>query len=178
MRVGCLVQRLMATTLITNDQLGLKERRDASSAGPFRASLRQARRPWSPQHCAVYNRLVLPDVEIPQGPLASATSAAAPVAGRARHCLALPVCDPHMQDALRSSALLKSDIEELLSPLSPLGSLREPCQHTCLKHLYRTLGPKPSAGKILPSGRPTLEGMQECCPPSVASFFSNGCMGA
>jgi hypothetical protein len=49
MRVGCLVQRLMATTLMSKSvipyQLGLKERRDASSAGSFRVSLRQARCP-------------------------------------------------------------------------------------------------------------------------------------
>ena len=72
-------------------QLGLKECRDASSAGPFRVSLRQARRPWGPQYCAVYDRLVLPDVEMPQGPLVSATGATAPVADRAHH-LPGPFC--------------------------------------------------------------------------------------
>ena len=94
MRVGCLVQRLMATTLMTNDQRDLKERRDASSGTPPRASLRHARRPWGPQYCAVYNRLVLPDVEMPQGPLASATGATAPVAGRAHHLPGPPSMRP------------------------------------------------------------------------------------
>ena len=143
MRVGCLVQRLMATTLMSKSvipyQLGLKERRDASSAAPPRASLRQARCPWGPQYCAVYDRLVLPDVEMPQGPLARVVGAALPAAYGDHHCLAPSVRHPHIQDALGSSALLEPDAEELHSPLSPLGSLREPCQHTCLKHLYRNL---------------------------------------
>ncbi len=78
------------------------------------------------------------------------------------------VCHPHMQDSLRSSALFEPDVRDLHSSLSPLGPLKELCQHTCLEHSYCALGPKPSAGKILPSRHHVLKGMQECCPPSVA----------
>ena len=164
MHMGCLVQRLMATTLMTNDQLGLKERRDASLDGPSRVSLRHARCPWGPQHCAVYNRLVLPDIEMPQDPLASVTGAAAPVAGRAHHLPGPSVRHPHMQDALCSSALLKPDIEELHSPLSPLGSLKEPCQYTCPKYPYRNPWIA-SVAKSLAVRASRAQGMQECYPP-------------
>ena len=33
------------------------------------------------------------------------------------------------------------------SSLSPMGSLKEPCQHPCLKHPYRTLGTKFPVGE-------------------------------
>ena len=33
------------------------------------------------------------------------------------------------------------------SSLSPMGSLKEPCQHPCLKHPYRTLGTQPPVGE-------------------------------
>ena len=33
------------------------------------------------------------------------------------------------------------------SSLSPLGPLKEPCQHACLKHPYRTLGTQPPVGE-------------------------------
>jgi hypothetical protein len=164
MHAGCLVQRLMTTTLMTNDQRGLKERRDASSAGPpgYPCSMHAVLR--GTQHCAAYNRLVLPDVEMPRGPPASVVGATAPVEGRAHHLPGPDVYHPHMQDVLRSSALLKPDIEEPPSPLSPLGPLKEPCQHTCLKHPYRTLGSHPSPKSWL-SGCHALKGMQECYPP-------------
>ena len=145
--------------------LGLKERCDASSGTPPRVSLRQARRPWGPQYCSVHDGLVLLDVKMFLDPLASATGAAAPVAGRAHHLPGPDVYHPHREYVLRSSALLKPDTEELHSPLSPLGLLKEPCQHTCLKHPYRTLELKPSAGKTLLSEYHVLKGMQECYPP-------------
>ena len=157
MRVGCLVQRLMATTLMTNDQLGLKERRDASSAGPPEHPCGMHAVLGGTQHCAVYDRLVLPDAEMLQGPLASVAGATAPVAGRVHHCPAPDMRHPHREHVLHPSALLKPDIEELHSPLSPLGSLREPCQHACLKHPYRTLGPHPSPKSWL-SGYHVLKG--------------------
>ena len=76
-------------------QLGLKERRDASSAGPpgypcgRHAVLRGTR------YRAVHDGLVLPDVEMPRGPPASATGATAPVEGRTHHCLALTCTTSH-----------------------------------------------------------------------------------
>ena len=103
-------------------RLGLKERRDASLAGPCRVSLRQARRPWGPQHCAVHDGLVLPDVEMPQGPLVSATGAIAPVAGRAHHLPVPDVCHPHREDFLHSSALFEPDVRDLLFVPKPPGT--------------------------------------------------------
>jgi hypothetical protein len=84
----------MTTTLMTNDQLGLKERRDASSAGPpgypcgRHAVLRGIR------YRAVHDGLVLPDVEMPRGPPASVVGATAPVADRAHHLPGPDVCPP------------------------------------------------------------------------------------
>jgi len=80
-----------------------------------------------------------------------------------------PLPDPgvrhlHMELVLRSSALLEPDTEELYSSLSPMGPLREPRQHTCLKHPYRTLGSHPSPKSWL-SGYHVLKDMQECHPP-------------
>jgi len=134
------VQRLMATTLMTNDQLGLKERREVRARADLsghpcgmHAVLR------GPQHCAVYNRLVLPDAEMSLGPLASATGATAPVEGRTHH---LPGPDVYHLTCRMSCTHLSSlnqTSQSSHSSLSPLGSLKEPCQHTCLKHPYRTL---------------------------------------
>ena len=56
---------------------------------------------------AVHDRIVLPDVEIPQGPLARIVGTALPVAYGALDRLALPVGDPHMELILRFLALLK-----------------------------------------------------------------------
>jgi hypothetical protein len=55
-RAEVIAATLMPKRAITY-QLGLKERRDASLDGPFRVSLRQARCPWGPQHCAVHDRV-------------------------------------------------------------------------------------------------------------------------
>ena len=73
-----------------------------------------------PGYGAVHDRLVLPDVEMPQGPLARIVGAAHPVAYGALERLALPVGHPHMELILRSLALLKPDIAEL--PLVPKPS--------------------------------------------------------
>ena len=66
-----------------------------------------------PGHGAVHDGLVLPDVKMPQGPLARVVGAALPMAYEAHHCLALPVRDPHMELVLRFLALLKPDARDL-----------------------------------------------------------------
>ncbi|MFC2648004.1 MAG: hypothetical protein ACFNZW_08690 [Coriobacteriaceae bacterium] len=66
-----------------------------------------------PGHGAVHDGLVLPDVEMPQGPLARIVGAALPMAYGAFHCLAPPVRDPHMELVLRFLALLKPDARDL-----------------------------------------------------------------
>ena len=169
MRVGCLVQRLMAATPIPKRaipyQLGLKECRKVR----LRAHL--------PEHpCGMHAVL---------GALNTAPCTIVSYCQMSRchkvlsclpqvlqrlwqtgltTCLALPVCHPYMQHVLRSSALLEPDIEELHSSLSPLGLLKKPCQHTCLKHPYCTLGSHPSPKSWL-SRYYVLKGMQECYPP-------------
>ena len=102
-------------------QLGLKERRDASSAGPpgYPCSMHAVLR--GTRYRAVHDGLVSPDVEMPQGPLASVTGAAAPVADRAHHLPGPDVYYPHREHVLRSSALLKPDIEELPFVSKPHG---------------------------------------------------------
>ncbi|RRG00135.1 MAG: hypothetical protein DUD39_00400 [Coriobacteriaceae bacterium] len=75
-----------------------------------------------PGHGAVHDRIVLPDAEMPQGPLARVTGAALPVAYGALHHLALPVGYPHMELILRSLALLKPDIAELSFVPKPPGT--------------------------------------------------------
>ena len=77
-----------------------------------------------PGQRAVHDGLVLPDVEMPPGPLARVVGAALPVAYGALDCLALPVRHPHREFILRSLALLKPDIEELPLVPKPPGTSR------------------------------------------------------
>ena len=111
MRMGCLVQRLMATTLMTNDQLGLKERRDASSAGPpgYPCGMHAV---FGGLNTAPYTMVSYCQMSRCHKVLSRVVGAIAPVADRAHHLPGPDVYHPHMQDVLRSSALLKPDIEE------------------------------------------------------------------
>ena len=156
MRVGCLVQRLMATTLMTNDQLGLKERRDASSGTPPRASLRHARRlgalNTAPCTIVSYCQMLkchevlsrLPQVLQRLWQTGLTTYLALTRTTTYRMSCA------HLRSSNQTS-------KSPLSSLSPLGSLKEPCQHACPKHPYRASGPHPSPKAWL-SGHPALKG--------------------
>jgi hypothetical protein len=50
------------------------------------------------------------------------------------------------------------------SSLSPMGSLKEPCQHACLKHPSRALGPKPFLSENPTVQRPRLQGDADVLP--------------
>ncbi len=105
-----------------------------------------------PRHGAVDDRLVLPDVEMPPGPLARVVGAALPVAYGAFRRLALPMGHPRMELVLRPSALLEPDIGDLPFVPEPHRPLEEPCQHACLSIHIAPPGRSLLSGKILPFG--------------------------
>ena len=105
-----------------------------------------------PGQRTVHNRIVLPDAKMPQGPLARVTGAALPVADRAHHCLAFLCATLTGSTSCAYLRSLNQTSKSSHSSPSLLGPLKEPCQHACLKHPYRALGPKPFL-----SGNPTVQ---------------------
>ncbi len=99
-----------------HDRLRLEERREARVRAHLPghpAGMHAVLGAVGPRHGAVDDCLVLPDVEMPPGPLARVAGAALPVAYRAFRCLAFPMGHPHMELVLRPFALLGPDIGDL-----------------------------------------------------------------
>jgi len=138
-------------------QLGLKERRDASSATPFRASLRHARRLWGlntapctiVSYCQISrcHKILLRLSQVPQRLWQAGLTTYLVLTCTTLTCR---MSCTHLRSLNQTS-------KSPLSSLSPLGSLREPCQHTCLKHLYRNLWIA-SVAKILAVRVPRAQG--------------------
>jgi hypothetical protein len=80
-----------------------------------------------PGQRAVHDGLVLPDVEMPPGPLARVTDAALPVAYGAHHRLPLTCATLTGSLSCAPSRSLNQTPKGSHSSLSPKGSLKEPC---------------------------------------------------
>jgi len=153
----------MATTLMTKSTipycLGLKERRDASSAGPPRVSLRQARRflgalntaPCTIVSCCQMSRCHKVLSRLPQVLQRLWPTGLTTYLALACTTLTCRMSCAHLRSSNQTS---KSSLPSLIS----MGPLKEPCQHACLKHPYRTLEPEPFLSGNPIVQRPRLQG--------------------